>query len=125
MQSDAKSIFPDLDLKINEAEPSELPNTLPRSNEPREMNYRTCSFCFTFFASKEFCLKHMERMHKNQDNFCKICTGHFKTKEALTIHTKMKHSAEEPEVFKCITCEKCYVYESGLRRHVRIHTNTQ
>jgi hypothetical protein len=123
--SDAETIFPDLNLNIDEAEPSELTNTFPKSNEPSEMNDRTCSFCFTFFARKEFCLNHMERMHKDKDNFhfCEICTGRFKTKEALTKHTKMKHSPEEPEVYKCKTCEKCYGYESSLRRHVRIHNH--
>jgi hypothetical protein len=77
--SDAKTIFPDLDLNINEAEPSEFPNTLTRLNEPSEMNDRACSFCFTYFARKEFCSKHMERMHNDKDDFyfCEICTGHW------------------------------------------------
>ena len=123
--SEAKTIFPDLELNINEAETCDLPNNLPISNEPTAMNDRTCRFCFKFFACKEFCLKHMERMHKDKDHFhfCEICTGRFKTKEALTKHTKLKHSAEEPEVYKCMTCEKCYGAESSLRRHVRINNH--
>ena len=39
-----KHIFPDLDLTIYESEPCELPDKLPISNEPIEMNARTCSF---------------------------------------------------------------------------------
>ena len=42
--SEAKNIFPDLDLTIYESEPCELPDKLPISNEPIEMNARTCSF---------------------------------------------------------------------------------
>ena len=123
--SEAKNILPDLDLTIYESEPCELPDKPPISKEPIEMNARTCSFCFQFFARKEYCLKHMERMHKDKDHFhfCEICTGRFKTKEALTKHTKLKHSAEEPEIYKCITCGKCYGAESSLKRHVRIHNH--
>ena len=121
-EAEANLILPDLVFEITEEcsiEPFEP--SLDTKKEPL-MDETTCHFCFRYFARKESCLKHMERMHTKKENFsvCKICRGHFKTKEALNVHMKLKHCPEEPPSFECLTCGKRYAQEPSLKRHVRI-----
>ena len=124
ISSEVKTIFPDLDIDIAAANSNEVTRTFHK-NEQSEMTDRTCGFCFQYFARKESCLKHTQRMHidKNISLACEICGGNFKTKETLAVHTKLKHSDEGPPIYKCETCEKIYRDETSLRRHVRINNH--
>ena len=125
ISSEVKTIFPDLEIDVTAADFHEVTQTFPKLNEPSAMTDRTCSVCFQYFARKESCLKHMQRMHtdKNILFFCKICTGNFKTKETLAVHTKLKHADEGSPIYKCKTCEKCYRDEPSLKRHVQINNH--
>ena len=112
-------ILPDLVFEITKECPIELLEPFLDTKMEPLMDETTCSFCFKYFARKESCLKHIERMHTKKENFviCEICTGHFKTKEALNIHMKLKHC---DEILECLTCGNRYAQEPSLRRHLRI-----
>ena len=66
ISSEVQAIFPDLETDITAADFQELTQTFHKLNEPSAMNDKTCSVCFQFFARKEPCLKHMQRMHTDK-----------------------------------------------------------
>ena len=121
-EAEAYIILPDLVFEITKESPIELLEPFLDTKKEPLMDETTCNFCFKYFARKESCLKHIERMHTKKENFviCEICTGHFKTKEALNIHMKLKHCPEKPQSFECLTCGKSYAQEPSLKRHLRI-----
>ena len=80
-EAEANMILPDLVFEITKECPIELLEPFLDTKMEPLRDETTCSFCFKYFARKESCLKHIERMHTKKENFviCEICTGHFKT----------------------------------------------
>ncbi|KAL9693963.1 hypothetical protein quinque_013248 [Culex quinquefasciatus] len=123
-------------------------------HQPREQGQLQCSVCSKWLMNAR-CLKVHMQLHSEVDLFCELCpyktkklsllkrhsvTQHsearpfpcdhcdctFKHKRALTIHTKLKHSASSAEPvdkspFKCNFCERKFRSSTNFYTHRKNH----
>ena len=53
---------------------------------------------------------------------CQLCSEQFELITALETHVSDVHSVVQPQ-YQCSECDKSFILESQLRRHMRIHTD--
>ena len=84
-----------------------------------------CSICNVSCTSAVRLSRHMVIHGTNNISSiykCQLCSEQFELIAALESHVSDAHSAVQPQ-YQCSDCNKSFVTESQLRRHMRIHTD--
>ena len=101
----------------------------------REKRLYSCDHCKEQFSVKKVFLKHLSKLHKNQDDarkfICDICTNIYKRQGDLENHRYVKHSVDEASSLLqdakiCSVCSKSLRNMQSLKWHIsNIHTKQE
>ncbi|XP_022913503.2 zinc finger protein 32-like [Onthophagus taurus] len=81
-----------------------------------------CKFCPKSFTQSSSVTTHIRSVHsKDRPFICEICARGFPVRGQYTYHMRIAHSLDYKRLM-CSYCGKCFVIQSKLDQHLRIHT---
>ena len=95
-----------------------------------ERNVLKCPYCTHKFQFQSRVMSHVKTMHSDKLHTCETCNKSFVSYIGLCAHIRGKHPEKRDELNSynsqrnvCSTCGKVYKWPSGLRTHMKQHSN--
>lgn len=80
-----------------------------------------CKICQKSFRKKQYCSKHMKRVHGEVNNRnCQICSVMFRSAENLKLHLE---NHQKVQIFRCGVCEYTTQYRFNFVKHLEQRHN--
>ena len=84
---------------------------------------QTCLLCGRAFALKKYLSRHIQTVHGDKIHQCTKCNKFYRSIKTFREHNCPTVSDNDKEKFTCLICDKVFVKETYMKRHMKTHRN--